>query len=244
MKIVKSLSTLCLAGLVSLAAAQQAEAPSTATPAPELGTVANPRDTAMTGNEPTLNEADRTFVTRMALSNLFEIESSKVALQQSQNEQVKKFAQQMVTEHTEAGNKLKALAAQKHVSVPDNLDAKHQKMLDRVKANQGEDFDKGYGSAQRRAHKEAIEIFEKTAKDAKDKDLKQFAEQTLPSLKEHEKETKSLPQIDKKMAKEQLKSAGQDAANAAAGAASDAAHSASQSASDAAYKAANKLNKD
>ena len=45
---------------------------------------------------------------KAAISNLFEIQSNQLALQKSQNEQVKKFAQMMVDDHTKAGEQLKS----------------------------------------------------------------------------------------------------------------------------------------
>jgi putative membrane protein len=56
-----------------------------------------------------------TFVKKTTVSNLFEIQSSQLALQKSQNEQVKKFAQMMVDDHTKAGKELKSTLSTAHI---------------------------------------------------------------------------------------------------------------------------------
>lgn len=212
MKPITILSTLCLTGLVSLSMAQTPATMTPATPPMEAGTVSNPREPS-TENDQTLNEADRTMVMQMAVGGMFEVQSSQAALKQGQADQVKQFAQQMITDHTAADNKLKALARDKHVAVPTTLDAKHAKMLEVVKGKQGPQFDKAYGTAQRMAHQEAIALFTKASKDAADKDLKKFAAETLPLLQQHVEKAKSLPELNKEEMQQMMNDLGQRAAD-------------------------------
>jgi putative membrane protein len=67
------------------------------------------------------------FVTRAANGNMFEIQSSQAALEKTQNDQVRQFAQKMVQDHTGAGDRLKQAAQGQ--TVPTELDQQHSQML-------------------------------------------------------------------------------------------------------------------
>jgi putative membrane protein len=70
-------------------------------------------------------------------------------------------------------------------TLPTALDAQHQKMLDELKAKSGKDFDKRYDQVQVKAHQDAVALFEAYARGGDNPDLKSWAAQTLPHLKEH-----------------------------------------------------------
>lgn len=197
MKTCSGLTALCLAALTSLAVAQDAppESPGvTQQTMPSVpGTVANPREDKMTSDVPTLNEADRTFITNAAFGGMFEVQSSELATTAAQDAEVKEFARKMIADHTAANNELKALAAAKHVAVPANLDVKHQKMLTKLAEQDESGFDKAYGKAQMKAHDEAVSLFEKAAAEATDPQVKAFAAKTLPTLKHHKEMASKLP---------------------------------------------------
>ncbi len=126
------------------------------------------------------------FIKKVSVSNEFEIESSKLALEKSENSQVKEFAQKMIDDHTDAGEKFASTLEEKKMAAPeDALDTKHQKVLNRLQNASGKNFDRQYIAAQTQAHKEAVSTFSGYAKHGNDKALRTFASETLPTLKEH-----------------------------------------------------------
>lgn len=133
------------------------------------------------------------FVKEVAISDMFEIESSKLA-QQKGSEQEKTFAGQMVTDHTKTSTELKGLVSSGKVKadVPAALDSSHQSKLDKLKATNGADFAKDYADMQVSAHKDAVGLFERYAKGGENADLKNWAGQTLPALKHHLEMAQSL----------------------------------------------------
>ncbi|HEY0724783.1 MAG TPA: DUF4142 domain-containing protein [Pyrinomonadaceae bacterium] len=58
-------------------------------------------------------------------------------------------------------------------------------MLDDLKAKNGTDFDQSYDQVQLKAHRDAVALFEAYAKGGDNAELKGWAGQTLPHLKEH-----------------------------------------------------------
>jgi putative membrane protein len=134
------------------------------------------------------------FVRKASIANEFEIESSNLALEKSKNSKVKSFAQHMVDDHTQTGDKLKeALESSKSNAEPaESLDEKHQNLLNQLDGASGQDFDSQYISMQTKAHKEAVSLFSDYSKHGKDPALKDFAAETLPALKDHLKHVTKL----------------------------------------------------
>jgi len=123
------------------------------------------------------------FVNKAAASNLFEIQSSQLAQQKSQNNRVREFAQRMVQDHTTAGDRLKAAAQGQNV--PANLDQPHTSALEQLQGASEPDFDRRYVQQQITGHEETVALFDHFAQSGDPAQLKQFAQQTLPSLREH-----------------------------------------------------------
>jgi putative membrane protein len=127
------------------------------------------------------------FVTKASIANKFEIDSSNLALNKSSSDNVKTFAQQMVDDHTKTGDKLKTVlkSSDSKAQPADALDDKHQKLLDKLTAAPGDTFDAQYISIQTDTHKEAVSLFSDYASNGTDTSLKNFAADTLPTLKAH-----------------------------------------------------------
>lgn len=133
------------------------------------------------------------FVTQVAISDMFEIESSKLA-QQKGNAEEKTFAQQMITDHTKTSNELKGLVGNGKVqaTLPTALDSSHQSKIDKLKNASGKDFTSDYNSYQVSAHEDAVSLFERYAKGGDNAELKDWAGKTLPALKHHLDMAKNL----------------------------------------------------
>jgi putative membrane protein len=123
------------------------------------------------------------FWTKAAQGGMAEVELAKLALQKSQNADVKKFAQTMVTDHTKANNELKTLAAKKSVVLPTDIGS-HKSTMDDLSKLSGADFDKAYVDAMVEDHEEDVDLFDDNT-DNSDADIKAFTTKTLPTLKSH-----------------------------------------------------------
>jgi putative membrane protein len=132
-----------------------------------------------------LETADHTFAMKAASGGLAEVELGNLAMQKAKDPKVKEFGQRMVTDHTKANNELKAIAANKGITLPTTLDAKDQKTKDRLSSLTGAAFDRAYMSDMVSDHKADIAEFEAQANHGTDPDLKGFASKTLPTLQEH-----------------------------------------------------------
>jgi putative membrane protein len=127
------------------------------------------------------------FVNKVAVSDMFEIQSSQLALEKQPDKDTKPFARRMVKDHEKTSKELKALidSGKVKATLPTALDSAHQKLLDDLKAKSGKDFDAGFDQAQVKGHQDAVALFEAYAKGGDNADLKKWAARTLPHLKQH-----------------------------------------------------------
>jgi putative membrane protein len=124
------------------------------------------------------------FIAKAYYDGLKEIEAGKIAQQKGQSKEVKDLGAMMVKDHTAMGEKLKALATSKNISLKDSLS---QEDMDGLRNNKktGKDFDRWYASEMVDDHEEAVKDFEKNAKNANDPEIKALATEGLPKLQHH-----------------------------------------------------------
>lgn len=141
--------------------------------APEAGASANAEQAQMTDAV--------TFARTAAASNRFEIESSGMALQQDISSEVQEFAQRMIEDHTQAGQTLQDILGEEELG----LDEEHAVKLTSLQEASPEEFEQLYVDMQVKAHEQAAALFEGFAENGDNPELQAFAEQTLPTLREH-----------------------------------------------------------
>jgi putative membrane protein len=135
----------------------------------------------------------QTFVKQAAVIGQAEVELGRLALQKSQDENVRKFAQRMVTDHTAAAAKLKKIASAERIEVPQSLDAQHQAVVQKLSGLQGSAFDKEYAKEMAKGHDKAVVLFESASQAPQmPADLKEFAAATLPTLEQHREMAHSI----------------------------------------------------
>jgi putative membrane protein len=140
-----------------------------------------------TGVNSTLGVAPTTqdFVKEAATSDMLEIAAGELA-QEKGNAEEKKFAAQMITDHTKTSTELKGLVNKgEGVEIPSALDDSSQKKLDKLRDTKPENFASQYDPMQVSAHKDAVSLFERYVKGGDNPKLKDWAGKTLPVLQHH-----------------------------------------------------------
>jgi len=132
-----------------------------------------------------LSGADRTFVMKAAEGGMAEVELGRLAASKGTDPDVKAFGQRMVDDHSKANDKLKAIATEEGVTLPSVLKGEMKTLNDKLSKASGAEFDKMYMSHMVKDHKTDVAEFEKESKNGKDSDVKGFATDTLPTLREH-----------------------------------------------------------
>jgi putative membrane protein len=142
------------------------------------------------------SKADADFLVEAASGGMTEVQLGQLAQTHSMNQQVKAFGALMIKDHGAAGEKLKALAASKNITLPDAGSNQQQKIKERLEMKKGEAFDRAYISIMIDDHKKDIREFKRAAKNAADLEIRAFAVDNLPVLSAHLDSAQSL---EKKM---------------------------------------------
>jgi len=128
---------------------------------------------------------DIEFVLDAAKGGMAEVEMGKLAAEHAKNEEVKKFAQRMVDDHSKAGDQLKSIAESKSIKLPQEIEAKDRAMINRLSKLNGAAFDRAYMQQMVADHVKDVNEFKKEANSGRDSQVKSFASTTLPTLEEH-----------------------------------------------------------
>jgi predicted outer membrane protein len=140
-----------------------------------------------------LSASDEKAVKDMAMADMAEVETGKLALGKSQNSDVKAFAQQMVDDHGQALSKVQALAQARGVTLPTEMDAKHKAMSAKLEKMSGDAFDKSYmANAGVKDHKMVLAKLKSDGKKIKDPDVKALADQHMPVVEQHLKSAQQM----------------------------------------------------
>ena len=128
---------------------------------------------------------DSAWVMKVAKGGMAEVELGKLAAEKAASDEVKKFGQRMVDDHSKANDDLKTLAQNKKITLPADMDPKEKALRDRLSKLSGAAFDRAYMQAMLADHRQDVAEFRKEANSGKDPDVKAFAAKTLPTLEEH-----------------------------------------------------------
>lgn len=135
----------------------------------------------MTGNSP------QAYVANAAMSDMYERESSKLAVSAGQSAAVKAFARQMITDHTATTAEVKKIVSDGSLGItpPAQLDSRRQGLVDDLKKATGGDFDRMYIQQQVAAHREALAVHRGFSDAGTNAPLKAFAMKTAPKVQMH-----------------------------------------------------------
>ncbi|WP_201982726.1 DUF4142 domain-containing protein [Hymenobacter rubidus] len=140
---------------------------------------------------------DSEFMTKAASGGMLEVEMGKQVLARAVTPEAKKYAEQMVSDHTKGNAELMALAAKKNITLPSTLGDEHAKVLKDVVEEKGVKMDQEYMKEMLKDHEEDVKEYTDASIKAADPDIKAFAAKTVPMLKMHlDMVTKMRPAVD------------------------------------------------
>jgi len=138
--------------------------------------------------------SDADFAKKAAQGGLAEVKLGHLAEQNGANDAVRQFGQRMVQDHIKANDQLKQAAAKENISLPGDLDPKDQAVYDALAGLSGAAFDKVYARDMIRDHQQDVAEFNSEANSGRKSAIKDFAEQTLPTLQDHLRQAREMRQ--------------------------------------------------
>ena len=134
------------------------------------------------------------FMAMAASSDMFEIESSRIALQQTRSPAVRQFAQMMIDHHTRTSADLMSTARQAGMTPPPpQLLPPQLAALDRVRMATPADFDATYKREQIAGHQMALDLHRNYAASGDVALLREAAARTAPIVEQHLAQAQTLP---------------------------------------------------
>ena len=189
-RIFAGMIVMLFATFMSLTAAAQSSAASSQTGSnPTYGAKSNDANNPAGASAKT---SDHAFLKNAAEGGKAEVELGQLAVEKASSPEVKQFGQRMVDDHSKANQRLEQVANKEGVTLPTSLGAKDQALKDKLSNASGEQFDHLYMSNMVRDHQQDVREFRQEANNGQDPDVKQFAQQTLPTLQEHLKQAESI----------------------------------------------------
>jgi putative membrane protein len=127
------------------------------------------------------------FMAEAARSDMYEIQSSQLALTKASSQGVKDFAQMMVRDHTNSTQMVMEAARAGGMTPPPPppLDARRAGMLDQLRGASGPAFDRMYQQQQLMAHKEALALHSGYAQNGDNAALRAAAGKIAPIVQQH-----------------------------------------------------------
>ena len=132
------------------------------------------------------------YVPNAAMGDMYEIQAADLALERSQNAQVKELANMIKTDHTAASNAMKAMLPQAapEVTPPTALDLRRQGLSDNLRSASAENFDRTWVDQQIAAHNEALTLHRGFSD--QDSPLAAHARSVVPKIEAHLRQAEQI----------------------------------------------------
>ena len=152
---------------------------------PGTTTIPNPADQLgnVGGMKPEQQAAiDKMFVKKAMQGNIAEVQLGQLTLQKSNNDQVKRFAQTMIDDHTKLNEQMRSVALQLSVEIPTEVSKKDKSLIGKMQALSGPAYDQAYIKEMVKDHKQDLSDFHMEASNGHVKDV---ATQGSKMISEH-----------------------------------------------------------
>jgi len=127
----------------------------------------------------------KAFLAKVSQINFAEVELGHLAQQKGHNEAVRRFGELMVSDHSQAEEALKPLAARLHVTIAAKPGKAVFALESRLSHLSATEFDKDYMQHMVVGHNRAIAMIENEIEHDRNASARAFAEKILPTVQDH-----------------------------------------------------------
>lgn len=149
-------------------------------------------DTGLNRNTIVIDEASSSFLVRVANGGMAEEVMASYAHEHAFYEDVKGFAAMLHHDHAAVNEMVKGLASRKNITLPATVSVDKQNEINSLQNKTGKYLDREFLNTMIKNHETGIDMFENAMLDAKDPDVRSFADKTLPTLRIHLDSARSL----------------------------------------------------
>jgi putative membrane protein len=164
--------------------------------AAQTGASAGTMSPSDVGAGPMVGTPSANYVAWAADSDMYEIQSSRLALSKGRSDTVKAHAREMIADHTTTTKTLMAALPNTSPRIPKppmKLSEPNAAMIEQLRQASGDSFDALYLQQQMQAHQKAWALHKGYATDGSDPALRQVASSAVPIVEKHIQHLKSMP---------------------------------------------------
>ncbi|MFL6548138.1 MAG: DUF4142 domain-containing protein [Povalibacter sp.] len=187
-------AVLCALGTTAMAQSTAQPRTTTGSGSSTMDQTASDHDSMDHSGKSDSKLTSESFAKKAAAGGLAEVEMGKLAAQKATDPQLKKFGQQLVTDHTKGNKDLMSAVSGKAADLPSSPDLTHKAMMEKFQHQKaGKEFDQDFVQQMVKDHKKDIELYEQASTDpGVDPQLQAVAKKTLPTLRQHLKEAQDM----------------------------------------------------
>jgi len=134
---------------------------------------------------PAPKSPDKMFLHKASMGGYAEVQLGQLAVQKGNSDDVKKFGQKMVDDHTALNDQMKPFVESAGLQPPTHLDKKDQAEYDKLSGLSGDDFDKEYIAFMVKDHHADLREFRREEATTTDASLKEAVGKGEAVIKEH-----------------------------------------------------------
>ncbi len=139
---------------------------------------------AQRGQRP--SRAAMTYVAKASAADLYEIESSRIAVHRARRPAVREFAQMLVADHNRTTAQVTAAARADGINPPPPaLEPAQRTMIRQLSRVGAQGFDRAYVNQQVIAHQQALSLHRNQARGGSGNDLRRVAAAAVPVIEGH-----------------------------------------------------------
>ena len=153
------------------------------------GTIALAQDSSGGSN---FSAKDITYLKAAAQSDMAEMKMAELALQKSSNDDIKSYANQMMTDHQKTSDAAKPIAEKAGVPMPTDVNPMQKAAYTKLKGLSGTQFDKSFAQTNVMAHKKMLSQGKAEAASTQNSDMKTLTSMQEPIVTDHEQKAEAL----------------------------------------------------
>lgn len=164
-----------------------------------LPRLAAAKNTAANTVKEALSKQDKDFFKDAAQVGLAGVEISQSVRDPVMDNDVKNLAQRIIDEQGKVNTQLTSLAQSKALTLPTDMTDAQKDMKQRLTQLNGYELERRYVQDMINENEKAVQTFQKEWDHGQDADVKKFAQDTLPTWRDHLSRAKTVEQKLKKM---------------------------------------------
>jgi len=135
------------------------------------------------------------FLAKAIDCSVTEKDLAEKAVKNAQSADVRQYAQKLVNDHDKMNKDAMDLAKNLKIGVVTGTSKEHKEVLAKLMTATGKDFDQKFVHHMVEGHEKAIKMFEHCSKNATNEQLRNFASQALPTLRDHLERARKLDKM-------------------------------------------------